>query len=177
MGMHRTHGRSRRGSPARKKAKCLKGENHSTWGAVLPDHGLLHYFIIPGTSGKPGEQTALFTQFCEETAEILRKDRPDGRVYFIMDNASFHSKAALPEALAKFNVEIHFLSRYSPQFNPIENCFGIWKNAVHKLPKGSNAELIDSIQKGTKAVTREVTMSCHDKCYEAYHKALMRLDF
>jgi transposase len=57
----------------------------------------------------------------------------------IMDNARFHRKAVLLDLIKRFNawfdtqLSIIFLPPYSPDFNPIENYFGVLKGKVKRL--------------------------------------------
>jgi len=48
----------------------------------------------------------------------------------IMDNASFHRKAALRELCRKAGVHLLFLPTYSPDLNPIEKCWANMKRAL-----------------------------------------------
>lgn len=45
----------------------------------------------------------------------------------VMDNAPFHKKAKIKKVLKKYGHVALFLPPYSPDFNPIENSFGIIK--------------------------------------------------
>ena len=51
---------------------------------------------------------------------------------FFMDNAPVHDKMAIDDLCAKSNQKVEYNAPYSPELNPIENFFGIWKQRVMK---------------------------------------------
>lgn len=69
--------------------------------------------------------------------QVLPTARPDAVI--IMDNARFHRKAVLFEIIKEFNASFNtdlciiFLPPYSPDFNPIENFFGVLKAKIKRL--------------------------------------------
>ena len=56
---------------------------------------------------------------------LLPALRPQSLV--VMDNAPFHNKPKIAEILAEHGHQLLPLSRYSPDFNPIEKAFAILK--------------------------------------------------
>lgn len=57
----------------------------------------------------------------------------------IMDNASFHRKAALKVLAEKAGVSVVFLPAYSPDFNPIEKYWACLKSKIRKIIKNCNS--------------------------------------
>ena len=47
--------------------------------------------------------------------------------YVVMDNAPVHPKEACEDALLAVDVQVLWLPPYSPDYNPIEGCFGLYK--------------------------------------------------
>lgn len=53
--------------------------------------------------------------------------------YVILDNASFHKSAKTKELIEKAGCYLLFLPKYSPDLNPIENCWANFKNYLRKI--------------------------------------------
>ena len=49
---------------------------------------------------------------------------------FFMDNAPVHNKLQVEEVCKNSNQTVIFNAPHSPELNPIENFFGLWKKAV-----------------------------------------------
>lgn len=69
--------------------------------------------------------------------------------YVILDNASFHKSAKTKELIEKAGCHLLFLSKYSPDLNPIENCWANFKNYLRKI--------IDKYTDFTSAITHAMT--------------------
>ncbi|MFT7578871.1 MAG: transposase [Myxococcota bacterium] len=50
----------------------------------------------------------------------------------IMDNVNFHKVAGVEEAISAVGCEVLWLPPYSPEFNPIEECWSKLKNLLKK---------------------------------------------
>ena len=57
----------------------------------------------------------------------------DKDTVIVMDNASFHSKARLPDAAQKFGCQVVFLPPYSPELNPIVHFWAWLKAALRRI--------------------------------------------
>ena len=62
---------------------------------------------------------------------IIKKLNQDGYT-FIFDNVSFHYNKEMLKLIQNSNNYVLFTPPYSPDFNPIENVFGIIKNLYRK---------------------------------------------
>lgn len=51
----------------------------------------------------------------------------------VMDNASIHQEAELRPILELAGATLHFLSSYSPDFSPIENCWSKVKEFIRSI--------------------------------------------
>lgn len=51
----------------------------------------------------------------------------------IFDNASFHKSKKTKDLIESKGCTLKFLPPYSPDYNPIENCWSIIKNRIKKL--------------------------------------------
>ena len=61
-----------------------------------------------------------------------------------MDNASIH-KEGIREMAQQYGCEVLFNATYSPECNPIEMVFGMWKTRVGKLSNVDIADLLGNI--------------------------------
>jgi transposase len=70
--------------------------------------------------------TDIFLKFIEElTKKISNK-------YILMDNVNFHHNKKVIETIEKSNNKVLFIPPYSPEFNPIEKVFSVFKNYINK---------------------------------------------
>ncbi len=49
-----------------------------------------------------------------------------------MDNINFHHSKKVIEIIEKSNNKVLFIPPYSPEFNPIEKVFSVFKNYINK---------------------------------------------
>lgn len=169
--MHRKRGRSLKGHPARKPARIAKGVHHSIVAAIIPQYGLLAYRIYQSQRGGagPGVATERFTDFVKYLCEDKLVDKLiDWPCWFIMDNCSAHNEEKIREVIKPHGHQLLFVPPYSPQFNPIENCFGIWKTDAHQRRMGTEDELRDAIDAGAKRITPAVTLKAWQKVKETW---------
>jgi transposase len=57
---------------------------------------------------------------------------PEPKSVIVMDNASWHHSGKILQMCREAGVVIEFLSPYSPDFNPIEEHFGVLKKFIKK---------------------------------------------
>ena len=100
----------------------ISGRKYERCGIVAAKLGgeLLAPYQYSGTMNS----TLFESWFTSQLLPSLDKD-----TVIVMDNASFHSKARLPDAAQKFGCRVVFLPPYSPELNPIEN-FWAWLKAT-----------------------------------------------
>jgi len=58
----------------------------------------------------------------------------------VADNAPFHRKSKLSRLTEKYGHKMLFLSPYSPDFNPIEQSFGLIKRKRYYAPPGTTLD-------------------------------------
>ena len=58
----------------------------------------------------------------------------------VLDNAPFHRQGKLGELAAAYGHKIRFLPLYSPDFNPIEQSFGLIKRKRRQAPERISLE-------------------------------------
>jgi hypothetical protein len=86
----------------------------------------------------------------------LRDMDLDYKFWFVMDNVKFHNEDKIKEVLKKYGHELHYLPRYSPQFNPIEYCFSRWKKYAHRRKMECTGDLYEAMQDGAELINREM---------------------
>ena len=73
--------------------------------------------------------TRLFNQWLEDQlCPNLRKGQ-----YVILDNAEFHKSPLTEEIIKRAGFHLLYLPPYSPDLNPIENCWANFKNYLRKI--------------------------------------------
>ena len=77
--------------------------------------------------------------------ELISLFRLEGHnVVFVMDNATIHKRET--EGLCEtYGCKVLFNAPYSPECNPIELIFGIWKSRVGKLMNVDVADMLSNI--------------------------------
>jgi transposase len=75
--------------------------------------------------------TTLFEDFIEQLLPFCGR-WPEPKSVLIMDNASFHYKARIEQMCYNAGVKILYLPPYSPDFNPIEECFAELKAFIKR---------------------------------------------
>ena len=83
----------------------------------------------------------------------------------VMDNLRAHRSKEAMDILAKVGATARFLPAYSPEFNPIEFCWGFLKNAFRKLPSAASlAEVKDNAFTLWQGLRAEVCQSVIRHC-------------
>ena len=82
----------------------------------------------------------------EELMTVLPKDAQDKVLphVIVMDNASYHKNGKLEHIAQKHQCQLLYLPPYSPDLNPIEQCWAVLKNQV-KQALSQGEELIQAI--------------------------------
>lgn len=96
---------------------------------ILPAYtqeGILLRRVYQGST-----DTALFEDFIEQLLHCCGR-YPEPRSVIIMDNASWHNLEKIREMCKRAGVILKFLCPYSPDFNPIEEYFGVLKRFIKK---------------------------------------------
>ena len=97
-------------------------------------------------------------------------------VLFIMDNAPIH-RNEIVQLAAESNHAVIFNAPYSPECNPIELVFGLWKTRVGKLVNVDIADMVTNIARCFDEITPgEVKRSVGHFIYEVTPKIFRRED-
>ena len=93
----------------------------------------------------------------KELIALYRLD--NANVVFVMDNASIH-KGEMPSLCEQYGCQVLFDAPYSPECNPIELVFGIWKMRVGKLHNVDIADLLRNIARRFEEITPSEVKRC-----------------
>lgn len=125
----RRYGYGIRGKPPRMSKLLVRGERISVISAMNED-GIVALKIVKGTVD--GDE---FLEFVER--ELLPTLMPfDGynpNSIVILDNCAVHHVEGVASMITEVGALVHFLPPYSPDFNPIEECFSKVKAMLKRM--------------------------------------------
>lgn len=154
LGFTRLYGRAAPGQRVVEDVPSKKGENVSTIGAIGLD-GVRAALSLPGAID--GETMAFFV------TEMLAPKLKPGEVVF-MDNCSIHKVEEVTEAIEAVGARVIFLPTYSPDLNPIENCWSKVKSILRSLKPRSAEELFKALEKAFAAITTQDILGWFKHC-------------
>lgn len=143
LGMTRTHARSPKGTRAQGNRPSQRGKNVSIVGAITLT-GILCFYSIMGAYN-----TLTFDAFI---INHLVPQLWEGACV-VIDNCSIHHSTELRQAIEQVGTRLIYLSPYSPDFSPIENCWSKMKSNLDKLEARTYPDLVDAIQQSLDSVT------------------------
>ncbi len=73
----------------------------------------------------------------------------------LLDNVPFHHRASIQELIEEQGATVKFLPPYSPEFNPIEECWSKLKAWLRKLA----ARTVPALQQAITEAIQQVTQS------------------
>lgn len=139
----RTYGRSPVGEPIMESRPVNTPQNLSVIGA-LGARGLLTSLCVEGAVD--GE---CFAQFVEE---MLVPELEPGQIV-LMDNVAVHKSDRVQKALERAGAVLIFLPPYSPDLNPIEECWSKIKAGLRAVAARTRNKLL----RGLKTVLAQIT--------------------
>lgn len=108
--------------------------------------------------------------------DVLRTfhERRIARGTIVLDNVRFHHSQKVTQMFPEGGpFELLFLPPYTPDFNPIENMFSKWKNAVCQMRFRNEEELLNAITSAAETITDEDIIGYYSgvtkKCMQYYH--------
>jgi len=121
-GMSRTYGYAPCGERAISSEPAVKGERLTVIGALTSD-GFLGGLEIQGSVNGDVFETFI--------TDVVVPHLRAGKIV-LMDNASFHHRGDIQELIENYGAAVKFLPPYSPEFNPIEECWSKLKAWLRK---------------------------------------------
>ena len=131
-----------------------KGRNVSVIGAISLD-GLLTQWSTLGSV-----DALTFDAFI---AQKLVPQLWKGAVV-IMDNCSIHKSSELEALISAAGARLIYLPPYSPDFNPIENCWSKIKNILRRIGARTYADLLKALDVAFAEVTKDNLLSWFTHC-------------
>ena len=95
--------------------------------------------------------------------EVLCPTLRPGQIV-VMDNLSAHKLQGVAQAIAATGAELLYLAPYSPDFNPIEACWSVVKQALRSLKARSLDALDLAIPHALLAVSQQTASRCFRHC-------------
>ena len=158
MGSHlaltRLYARAAPGERVRDPIPADRQGNLSTIGAVGLT-GMRSALSVPGAID--GETMIFFVE--EMLAPTLRR----GDIVFF-DNCQIHKANEIEEAIERRGAWAVFLPTYSPDFNPIENCWSKVKSLLRSLKPRTLDDLLEALTKAFAAVTKQDILGWFRHC-------------
>jgi transposase len=143
LGMTRQFGRALSGQRAYGTRPQQRGQNVSLIGAIALRGVVASIALVGATDG------LTFEAFISQ--RLVPNLWPGACV--VMDNASIHQEAQLRPILEQAGATLHFLSPYSPDFSPIENCWSKAKEFIRSLAPRTYHDLAQAIDKAFQKVS------------------------
>ena len=154
LAMTRRYARARRGKRAYSKCPYNRGKNITMIGAIATN-GFLAPFTFEGWTNKEA--------FLTYVTQVLVPELWPGACV-VMDNLPAHKAIEVREAIESVGARVEFLSPYSPDFNPIENCWSKLKEYLRSRESRTYEELDQSITESIKLVTHKDIIGWFTHC-------------
>lgn len=143
--MTRSYARSAKGSRAYGLSPYPSRGNLSLLGAISL-RGVLGAMTVNG-----GTTKAVFLTYLEKI--LIPQLWSDAVV--VMDNLSAHKAKVVQSALRQAGIGYVYLSPYSPDFNPIENCWSKVKEELRSVEARTRETLEEAINQALERITPE----------------------
>lgn len=168
--MRQRYGRSAIGIPAKKVVTTIRSKNISVCAAVSRN-GLLNFKI-----SETSFNTGIFIEFVRELIETLRVQNMPNKT-LILDNAAIHKNNAIKDLIEDNGHQLVFLPPYTPQLNPIEEVFSLWKEKIRAENCISKSLLLSSIQNKHVEITSNHCLAFYRHMQHFLGKAIDREEF
>lgn len=145
LAMARLYGRSSKGTRAYGKRPSGRGKNVTLIGAIAK-RGFFAPLTFPGWT-----DSQAFLSYVEQ---ILVPQLWTGACV-VMDNLPAHKVKAVQKAIEKAGAHLVYLSPYSPDFNPIENCWSKLKEFLRSQEARNTQALDQAITEAIATITPE----------------------
>jgi transposase len=154
LAMARLYGRAAKGTRAYGKRPDKRGKNVTLIGALAMS-GFLAPVTFPGWT-----DTQAFISYVEQ---VLVPELWTGACV-VMDNLPAHKVAAVREIIEAAGAKLVYLSPYSPDFNPIENCWSKLKGFLRAASPRTYEALDSAISKAIATITSQDIIGWFTHC-------------
>ena len=143
LGLTRLYGRAAPGERVVEATPGFSGP-HYTSVAALNWRGVHAPFVFQGNMDGPAFETYV--------EHILGPDLVNGDIV-VMDNLSPHKHAVIRNLIEARGATVEFLPPYSPDLNPIENCWSKAKAFLRKIKARTFDELLTALAQALRSVS------------------------
>jgi transposase len=154
LAMTRRYARALKGERARGKQPKQRGKNITMIGGLS-----LKKFLAPVTF-PGGTDGAAFKAYVKQ---ILVPELWPGACV-VMDNFNSHKVDGIEEMIIAAGAKVIFLSPYSPEFNPIENCWSKFKEYLRSKASRTYEDLIQSVSEAIDTITPQDIIGWFTHC-------------
>lgn len=169
--VHRTRGRSLRGTVATYNRLNSPGPGIKVCAAVSPAYGLVMYDAQ--LNAYNGDDFARFI-----TALCALPTMQHQSMRFVVDNVALHHTQAVRDALdaQRIQHQLSFLPTYSPHLNPIEYCFHNWKTEIKHIDQlHDRRPLKQQVDETRTVITPHLVSRILDHVYQYYTLCIQEL--
>jgi transposase len=152
--MSRAYGRALRGQRVREAIPAGHWRTLTVLGALTCDGLLATMTIEAATDGD------VFLAYVEQ---VLRPKLRPGQVV-VMDNLAAHKVAGVRETIEAAGARLVYLPPYSPDFNPIEPCWGKIKQCLRALKARTLETLEQAITQALASITPDNALAWFQHC-------------
>jgi transposase len=145
LGLTRLYGRAAPGVRVVEGTPGYSGP-HYTAVAALNLHGVQAPWVLEGGMNGPA-----FEAYVQHVLgpQLRRGD------FVILDNLAPHKHAVIRQLLEARGAQLEFLPPYSPDLNPIEQCWSKVKQALRAAKARTFPELVEALARALRAVSRQ----------------------
>jgi transposase len=154
LGFTRLYGRAAPGTRVLEQVPGDRGGNVSTIGALALD-GMRTGLSVPGAID--GETMLFFVE------ELLAPTLKRGAIV-VMDNNPIHKLDEIEDAIEAVGAWVLFLPTYSPDLNPIENCWSKVKARLRALKPRTLPALLDALVTAFASITEHDILGWFGHC-------------
>ena len=154
LGLTRRYGRAEPGQRVCDQVPGDRGGNVSTIGALGLD-GIRTGLSVPGAID--GETMLFFVE------ELLVPTLKRGDIV-VMDNNPIHKLDDIEDAIEAVGAGVLFLPTYSPDLNPIENCWSKVKSRLRALKPRTLPDLLDALVEAFSSITPQDILGWFQHC-------------
>jgi transposase len=154
LAMTRRYGRAKKGKRAYSKCPDNRGNNVTMIGAIATT-GVLAPFTFEGWTNKEA--------FLTYVTQVLVPELWPGACV-VMDNLPAHKAIKVRAAIESVGASVKFLPPYSPDFNPIENCWSKLKEFLRDQESRTYEELNRAIKQAINLITDKDVVGWFTHC-------------
>ena len=152
--MTRRYARSPRGQRAHGKAPVNYGKNVTLIGAMSLEGIIAPMSVEVATSGD------VFKAYLDQVlCPVLRP----GQIV-VMDNLPAHKVSGVRERIESVGAQLEYLPAYSPDFNPIEQCWSKLKAHLRKVSARTSERLDEAITEAFWSITPSDAAGWFEHC-------------